>query len=109
MTERFRPRLAPWPVIALAALETADAEAAQAAAEAGEALGLGDDRRFPLPLTQEILADGLGLSIVHVNRTLQHLRRDGLIELRSSVAILLQPQALQGVADYEAPRDARSA
>ena len=32
---------------------------------------------FPMPLTQEVLADALGLSIVHVNRTLQQIRRDG--------------------------------
>lgn len=65
------------------------------------AAGLGDTQRFPLPLTQEILADTLGLSIVHVNRTLQQLRREGLIELRSGVAILLQPQVLRDVAGYE--------
>jgi len=65
-----------------------------------EIAGLGDQQRFPLPLTQEILADALGLSIVHVNRTLQQLRRSGLIELRSGVAILLQPEALAKVCDY---------
>lgn len=67
-----------------------------------EIAGLGDRQRFPLPLTQEILADALGLSIVHVNRTLQQLRRAGLIELRSGVAILLQPEALAKVCDYRA-------
>lgn len=67
-----------------------------------EIAGLGDRQRFPLPLTQEILADALGLSIVHVNRTLQQLRRAGLIELRSGVAILLQPDALAKVCDYRA-------
>ena len=65
-----------------------------------EIAGLGDGQRFPLPLTQEILADTLGLSIVHVNRTLQQLRRSGLIELRSGVAILLQPEALAKTCDY---------
>jgi CRP-like cAMP-binding protein len=65
-----------------------------------EVVGLGDRQRFPLPLTQEILADALGLSIVHVNRTLQQLRRSGLIELRSGVAILLQPEALAKACDY---------
>ncbi|RAK58363.1 Crp/Fnr family transcriptional regulator [Phenylobacterium hankyongense] len=65
-----------------------------------EQAGLGDSQRFPLPLTQEILADALGLSIVHVNRTLQQLRRERLIELRSGVAILLQPELLAGIADY---------
>lgn len=68
-----------------------------------EIVGLGDRQRFPMPLTQEILADALGLSIVHVNRTLQQLRRGGLIELRSGVAILLQPGALAKLCDYRAP------
>ena len=62
--------------------------------------GLGDAQRFPMPLTQEVLADVLGLSIVHVNRTLQQLRRERLIELRSGVAILLQPDVLAQIADY---------
>jgi CRP-like cAMP-binding protein len=67
-----------------------------------EVAGLGDHQRFPLPLTQEILADALGLSIVHVNRTLQQLRRAGLIELRSGVAILFQPEAMAKLCDYRA-------
>jgi CRP-like cAMP-binding protein len=67
-----------------------------------EVAGLGDRQRFPLPLTQEILADTLGLSIVHVNRTLQQLRRAGLIELRSGVAILLDPEAMARSCDYRA-------
>jgi CRP-like cAMP-binding protein len=45
--------------------------------------GLGDGRRITWPITQEVLADIVGLSIVHVNRVLQQLRRDGLIELRA--------------------------
>jgi CRP-like cAMP-binding protein len=43
------------------------------------AVGLADEGSFPLPITQEELADALGLSPVHVNRTLQDLRRAGLI------------------------------
>jgi CRP-like cAMP-binding protein len=38
---------------------------------------------FELPLTQEILADALGLSVIHVNRTLQRLRSDGLFDIRA--------------------------
>jgi CRP-like cAMP-binding protein len=68
-----------------------------------EIAGLGDSQRFPLPLTQEILGDALGLSIVHVNRTLQQLRREQLIELRSGVAILLQRERLAAIADYRLP------
>ena len=69
-----------------------------------EIAGLGDSQRFPLPLTQEILADALGLSMVHINRTLQQLRREGLIELRSGVAILLERDFLTRIADYRLPR-----
>ena len=65
-----------------------------------EVAGLGDRQRFPLPLTQEIMADTLGLSIVHVNRTLQQLRRSGMIELRSGVAILLEPDSMARLCDY---------
>jgi CRP-like cAMP-binding protein len=38
----------------------------------------------PLPLTQEELGQALGLSLVSVNRALQKLRRDGLVEFRNS-------------------------
>jgi len=65
-----------------------------------ELAGLGDSQRFPLPLTQEIMADALGLSVVHVNRTLQQLRRERLIELRSGVTILLERELLASIADY---------
>ncbi len=43
------------------------------------AVGLTQDHTFPLPITQAELGDALGLSTVHVNRTLMDLRRDGLI------------------------------
>lgn len=39
--------------------------------------------RYPLPLTQSELADALGLSVVHVNRVLQQLRRDGAVQVRA--------------------------
>ncbi|WP_162937776.1 Crp/Fnr family transcriptional regulator [Indioceanicola profundi] len=37
--------------------------------------------QFILPVTQETLADALGLSLVHVNRTLRRLREAGLIDI----------------------------
>ena len=37
--------------------------------------------RCDFPLTQNDLADATGLTSVHINRTFQELRRDGLIEL----------------------------
>jgi CRP-like cAMP-binding protein len=69
-----------------------------------ELAGLGDSHRFPMPLTQEMLADALGLSIVHINRTLQQLRRDRLIELRSGVAVLLDREAMVSLADFRWPK-----
>lgn len=46
-----------------------------------KAVGLAAGLRFDLPITQNHLADANGLSLVHLNRTLQELRREGLIEL----------------------------
>lgn len=46
-----------------------------------ESVGRADDGRCDFPLTQNDIADATGLTSVHVNRTLQELRRDGLIEL----------------------------
>ena len=39
--------------------------------------GLAEDNSFVLPLTQEIMADALGLTSVHVNRMVQQSRRVG--------------------------------
>ncbi len=63
-------------------------------------VNLANDGQFPLPLTQETLADALGLSNVHVNRVLQQLRRDGMLELRSGRAALLKPQVLALTCDF---------
>ena len=39
----------------------------------------GNKSQFLLPLTQEQIGDALGLTAVHVNRTMQRLRADGLV------------------------------
>ncbi|OAS27787.1 Crp/Fnr family transcriptional regulator [Methylobacterium platani] len=64
------------------------------------AVGRVQDDRFSFPITQEILADALGLSVVHVNRTMQQLRRDGLIEQRATAITLRDVPALASIADY---------
>lgn len=56
--------------------------------------GLAVDGRFTIPLTQELIADALGLTPVHVNRTLQTLRRDGSLSWKSRELVLLDPAAL---------------
>lgn len=46
------------------------------------AAGLTTDHSCALPLTQELVADALGLTPVHTNRTLQALRETGAVEWR---------------------------
>ena len=72
------------------------------------AVGLGGEHKFPMPLTQEALADALGLSIVHVNRTLQQLRREGLLEVRGGWAELYKPAVLAAAADFRLPLPMRA-
>lgn len=55
---------------------------------------------FELPLTQEILADTLGLSIVHVNRTLRRLREDGLLRINGERVVIDDLQQLMRVAEF---------
>lgn len=66
-----------------------------------QALGLADNGSFRSPLTQSDIADALGLSTVHVNRTLQGLREDGLIEMRGRSLRVPRHAALGRAANYE--------
>jgi len=72
------------------------------------AAGLSNGWEFPLPLTQEILADALGLSVVHTNRTLQQLRRQNLIESRNGHVTIREPEELARIGAYQRPRLARA-
>jgi CRP-like cAMP-binding protein len=65
--------------------------------------GLADGDSFPLPLTQEVIADALALSVVHVNRVLQRLRAERRIAVRGGRATLLKPDALALTAEYRSP------
>ena len=62
----------------------------------------GDD--FTTPLTQELLADALGLTNVHVNRTLQVLRRQGLLSLHGGAISLTDRALLRSMVDYRPSR-----
>jgi CRP-like cAMP-binding protein len=52
------------------------------------------------PLTQSDIADATGLTAVHVNRTLQDLRRDGLIELHSRTLTIPDMAGLKSAAMF---------
>jgi CRP-like cAMP-binding protein len=66
-----------------------------------QAVGMVREDSFRLPLTQEVFADALGLSIVHINRTLQQLRRAGRITLRAGSVTLHDRAKLSAYAFYE--------
>ena len=65
------------------------------------AAGLAQDRAFDLRITQAELADATGLSPVHVNRTVQELRREGLIEMNNKTLITLDWEALKQAAGFD--------
>jgi len=64
-------------------------------------VGEASERAFAMPVTQVVLADALGLSIVHVNRTLRRFRRAGLIEMAGGRIVLKDRAALARIADFE--------
>jgi CRP-like cAMP-binding protein len=66
-------------------------------------VGMAQPDSFHFPLTQETLADTLGLSIVHVNRTLQLLRGEGRLVLQSGRAAFSNRQALATAVSYIRP------
>jgi CRP-like cAMP-binding protein len=62
------------------------------------AMGLTNGNSCTLPVTQGELGDTLGLTVVHTNRMLQDLRRDGLLELKGKHLTILDLNALQEAA-----------
>lgn len=66
-----------------------------------EAIGEARGGSYTLPLTQEELADLLGLTAVHVNRTLQGLRADGVIQLRDHRLTIPDAAELARVAGFD--------
>lgn len=65
--------------------------------------GLAEEGRFPLPLTQSQFGEALGLSLVHVNRTLQQLRHERLIELKPGRVAILDRERLELLCDFRKP------
>jgi len=69
-----------------------------------ERAGLAERGRYLTPLTQEMLADALGLTAVHVNRTVQALRRQGDLKWRGREVILPNPAHLRRSIGRAEPR-----
>jgi CRP-like cAMP-binding protein len=70
-------------------------------------VGLADKDGFELPIGQKLMADAVGLTDVHLNRTLLRLRNDGLISIeRDTVrrAIILDPAAAVSKLGFDTTR-----
>jgi CRP-like cAMP-binding protein len=66
------------------------------------AIGLVDGQSFDFPLTQTQLADTLGLSVVHLNRSLQRLRNLGLISWGRGPLTILDRERLAHLSMFHA-------
>jgi CRP-like cAMP-binding protein len=67
-----------------------------------QAVGKVDGMSFALPLTQAQMGDVLGVSSVHMNRTLQELRRDGMIKWQGAIVTIKDWQRLKSFAEFDA-------
>jgi CRP-like cAMP-binding protein len=66
-----------------------------------QVVGLTNGDSYDFPLTQRELSECLGLTVVHANRTLQELRRRGLIELANRQLTILDREGLSALAEFD--------
>jgi CRP-like cAMP-binding protein len=67
-----------------------------------DAVGLANGKSCALPITQVQIGDALGLSDVHVNRTLQELRGENLIQLHNGMLTILDTEGLKAAGEFDA-------
>lgn len=68
------------------------------------AIRLGTTTSVPLPFRQQDLADTIGMSLVHTNKTLQALRRAKLLEWRDGVLTVPNVAALAEISGIDLER-----
>ena len=66
-----------------------------------KAMGLGELGSFPMPITQSDLADALGLTPVHVNRVLQNLRHEGLLDFKRATVTINNFARFAELSDFD--------
>ena len=66
-----------------------------------QAAGIGDADGYPFPLTQMDIAEVLGITSVHVNRTLQSLRDENLVVLRGRRLNIPNVERLKAYCDFD--------
>jgi CRP-like cAMP-binding protein len=66
-----------------------------------KAVGFAEDHSCKLPITQAEFADAIGTSTVHVNRVLQEMRANGLIELSGDQLNIPDWETLKRAGDFD--------
>jgi CRP-like cAMP-binding protein len=69
-------------------------------ADRQSAAGLSSEGTMTLPMTQEMMADAVGLTAVHVNRTIQGLRSDHIIRSAGQTITVMNLARLRAEGDY---------
>jgi len=72
-----------------------------------EGIGLGGRNPVVIPITQQHVADTLGLSLVHTNKTIRRLAGHGLLRWRDGGCEVLDVDALMRVAHWDGLGDKR--
>jgi CRP-like cAMP-binding protein len=65
------------------------------------AVGMADGNAYRFPVTQSDLGDALGISVVHANRTLQHLRSESLLTFSNGNAEILDWDGLSALGQFD--------
>jgi CRP-like cAMP-binding protein len=63
-----------------------------------QSAGPRDGQVFACPLSQQVMADALGLSVVHVNRSLRRLTHDGVLRKDTQQVRILDGAAFERIA-----------
>lgn len=66
-----------------------------------EMVGLAQEGRFALPMTQPDLAEATGITGVHVNRVLRVLREREMLKFKSGQAWIMDRSGLERLAEFE--------
>ena len=64
-------------------------------------VGLATEAEFACPLSQFVLADALGLTSIHVNRTLRELRERNLLTLHRGTVTIHDLAGLRKLAGFQ--------
>lgn len=64
-------------------------------------IGLIEETRFEVPVSQRLLADSLGMTAVHLNRVVKKLRLENALILSRSSVTITDPQKLAQLAGFD--------